>query len=118
MNYLVENQDNIVVLTINDNNLDSEISPELKAKILILCQPDVEAFIIDMSKVDYVDSSGLGALLLANRQLREYGQDLILTGVNDSVMKMFNISQITDLFTFYDSKETALKSINSDAEED
>ena len=118
MNFTFENQDNIVIFTIKNSNLDSEISPQLKAKILILCQPDVEAFIIDMSNVDYVDSSGLGALLLANRQLREYGQDLILTGVRETVMKMFNISQLTDLFTFYDTLEEALQFVTNVAEEE
>lgn len=108
MNIMIETKDQIVMFTLKNANLDMEISAELKAKLLIVCQPDVEALIFDLSAVDYVDSSGLGALLLAYRQLKEFGSVIALVGVNDVVRKMLSISQIEDLFDYYDTLDEAL----------
>ena len=109
MNFSFERKENVIIFTIKNQNLDSEISAQLKAKILIICQPDVEALIFDLSNIEYVDSAGLGSLLLAYRQLKEFGSAVILVGVQDLVMKMLSISQLTDLFEYYDSIEEALE---------
>jgi len=53
--------------------------------MLILAQPDIDALIIDLSKADAIDSSGLGALLLANRQLKDHEIPVILVGVREFV---------------------------------
>lgn len=108
MKFSIENQDNVVIFKLKNVNLDSEISAQLKAKLLILIQPDIEALIIDLTNVEYVDSSGLGALLLAQRQIKEFGMTIILAGVSESVQSMFKISQIHDVFLYADDIEDAL----------
>ena len=107
MRFTIEHRDNVVIFTLKRHNLDTEISAQLKAELLILCQPDLEALIFDISEVDYIDSTGLGALLLANRQLRDYETPIILVGVNDIVMKMLSISQLDELFDYADSVDEA-----------
>ncbi len=108
MNIMIETKDQIVILTLKNSNLDMEISADLKAKLLIVCQPDVEALIFDLTAVEYVDSSGLGALLLAYRQLKEYGAVIAMVGVNEVVKTMLSISQIEDLFDYYDTLDEAI----------
>ncbi len=108
MNFTFETADNIVIFTLKNANLDLEISAQLKAKLLILCQPDVEALIFDLTNIEYVDSSGLGALLLAYRQMKEYESPIILIGVQPIVKKMLSISQIDDLFVYFDTKQEAI----------
>ncbi len=108
MKFSIENQDNVVIFQLKNLNLDSEISAQLKAKLLILIQPDIEALIIDLTNVEYVDSSGLGALLLAQRQMKEFGMTIILVGVSENVQSMFRISQIHDVFLYADTIRDAL----------
>lgn len=108
MNFSFDITDNIVVFKLNNQNLDMEISAQLKAKILILCQPDIEALIFDLSKIEYVDSSGLGALLLAYRQLKEYNIPIVLVGVKEIVKKLLVLSHIDDLFEYFDTEEEAI----------
>lgn len=110
MNFSFERTDNVVVFTLKNPNLDMEISAQLKAKLLILCQPDVEALVFDLTNIEYVDSSGLGALLLAYRQMKEFGSSIALIGVQDVVRKMLAISQIEDLFEYYDTLPEAIDS--------
>jgi anti-sigma B factor antagonist len=108
MKFSIENQDNVIIFQLKNLNLDSEISAQLKAKLLILIQPDIEALIIDLTNVEYVDSSGLGALLLAQRQMKEFGMTIILVGVSENVQSMFRISQIHDVFLYADTIKDAL----------
>lgn len=108
MNFSIENKENLVIFSLNGRNLDSEISAKLKAELLIVCQPDIKGLIFDLTEIEYVDSSGLGALLLANRQLSDTNIPIILVGVQEMVKSMLSISQLTDLFIMLDSKNEAI----------
>ena len=104
MHFTVENRDNIVIFTLNNQNVDSDVSAKFKAKLLILAQPDLDAMIIDLTSVESIDSSGLGALLLAHRQLKENAIPVILTGVQDFVMSLMRMTHLDDLFEFYEKE--------------
>ena len=105
MNFSLERKDNIVIFNLKTTKLTVEISPQMKAELLIICQPDIDALVLDLSKVEYIDSSGLGVLLLAHRQLKENEIPVILVGVQEPVLSMLRISHIVDLFEFYDNFE-------------
>lgn len=113
LNFTVDQRNNIVIFKLNIKKLDADVSGELKAKFLIYSQQDVEALIIDLSDVQYVDSAGLGALLLAKRQMNQFGSPLILVGTNDNVMNLINISQIQSQFHFFNTVEEAIVALSS-----
>ncbi len=113
MHFTTENRDNIVIFTLKDEHVDGRVSAELKAKMLITAQPDIDALIIDMTCVESIDSSGLGALLLANRQLQDHDIPIIIIGVQDFVKSLMKITRIDDLFEFYPTLDEALATIES-----
>jgi anti-sigma B factor antagonist len=110
MNFSIEYLDQIVIFKLKCANVDSDISARLKAELLILCQPDIQALVIDFSGVEYIDSSGLGALLLAHRQLRDHSIPILLSGVQDSIFHLFEMLNLHDLFDFYSTLEEAIES--------
>lgn len=114
MNYTVENKDNVVIFKIEDQTIESSVSAELKAKMLILAQPDIDALIIDLSTVDAIDSSGLGALLLANRQLKEHEIPVILVGVRDFVRSLMSMTKIDEVFDFFPTVDEAIDALEED----
>lgn len=118
MNFTLENKDNIAIFHLKDKNVDSEVSASFKAKLLIIAQPDILALIIDLSEVDSIDSSGLGALLLAHRQLKEHSIPVILTGVGVFVMSLMRMTHLDSLFEFFDTVEDALDSFEEEEIED
>lgn len=118
MNFTLENKDNIVIFHLKDKNVDSEVSAVFKAKLLIIAQPDIDGLIIDLSEVDSIDSSGLGALLLAHRQLKEHSIPIILTGVSDFVMSLMRMTHLDSLFNFFEKTEEALEIFEEDVESD
>ncbi len=114
MKFSIEQDDNIVVFTLKENRLDSTVAPDVKAELLIVCQPDIDALIIDLAKVDYADSTGLSSLLLAHRQLKDHDAPVILVGVRETVRNLLRISQMEWLFEFYDTKDQAFADLQTD----
>ncbi len=108
MKFTVEHIDNLVIFTLKDKKINSELSSELKTQFLILSQPDIAALVLDLSAVDYIDSSGLGALLLSHRQLKEYDIPVILVGLQDMITKLLKISYIDHLFKYSNTVEEVI----------
>jgi len=111
MNFNLENRENFVIFTVSDNSIEGKIAADLKAKILVIAQPDIDALIMDLTNVKVIDSSGLGALLLAHRQLKDHHIPVILVGVQDFVKNLLKITRIEDIFEYYDTVDLAFTSI-------
>ncbi|MEW6062677.1 MAG: STAS domain-containing protein [Bacteroidota bacterium] len=97
------------VLTIKERKLDVSISPELKGEFILLCRPQLKSLIVDLSAVEFCDSSGLSALLIAERQMRQNGGQVKLVGVHKKVLSLLKISQLDKVFQLYDTVAKAQK---------
>ncbi|RLD25943.1 MAG: anti-anti-sigma factor [Bacteroidetes bacterium] len=75
-------------------NLNSSVSPELKAELVLLNKKGEKNLVIDINQTKYCDSSGLSAILLANRLCRDSEGTFVLTGVNEQIQKLIEISQL------------------------
>lgn len=113
MNYTVEYRNKIVIFTVKQRNLNAEVSAKFKAELLILCQPDIDALVIDVAAVQMIDSAGLGGLLLAHRQLKENAIPIFLVGVGDMLGMLLDISQIRSLFDYADTIDEATEAIEN-----
>lgn len=111
MKFSIENDDKIIVFTIKENSVGADNAPDLKAKILIEAQPDIQGMVFEIGKVQSIDSSGLGAFLLAHRQLREYNVPVHIVNANKFVRSLMSMTKIDQLFTFTDDVETAKANI-------
>jgi len=94
MNITIDKNEKYNVIKVNEEKLNSAVAPDLKAQILYLHTQDYKPMIIDMSNVQYCDSSGLSAILVGNRLCKEANLSYILTGVQDHVRKLITISQL------------------------
>lgn len=108
MNFTIEQDERATIFRPKESRLDSLVAPELKAEFLILAQPDVEKLIIDLTDVDYIDSAGLSALLLARRQQAEHEGDVRLVGASPDVVSLLQLTQLDRAFPLYNSVEEAL----------
>jgi anti-sigma B factor antagonist len=98
MNFEVHKNGASTILKLKERKLDSSISPELKGEFLILCKPKVESLIIDLSDVEFCDSSGLSALLIADRKMKEHGGKVRLINVHKKVSNLIHISMLDRVF--------------------
>lgn len=97
------------ILKINERKLDASISPELKGEFLVLCKPHLKELVVDLTKVEFCDSSGLSALLIAERKMRENGGIVKLAGVHKKVLSLIKISHLDRAFQIYDTVAKAIK---------
>ncbi|MFT4660837.1 MAG: anti-sigma B factor antagonist [Patiriisocius sp.] len=94
MNFKIENKDNYSIVASKLEKLDAQVAPDLKSELVYLNKNGVKSIIIDLSETRYCDSSGLSALLIANRMCKEQNGTFVLTGLNDPVKKLIVISQL------------------------
>lgn len=110
MKFKVTKNGGNTILKLGVRKLDATVTPELKAEFLILCKPKVtEKLIVDLESVEFCDSSGLSALLIADRTMREHGGSVSLVHVHKKVKDLMTISQLDRVFTIEDSVADALK---------
>jgi len=99
MKYSLEKKDQYAVFDLQEENLNSLIAPKLKSEFIFLRNEGVPNLILDLSDVKYVDSSGLSAILTANRLWQNDGLFLI-AGINHaSVRKIIEISRLDTILS-------------------
>ena len=94
MKFTLDKQDKYSILALDEENLNSLIAPDLKSEFVFLRNEGVRSLIFDLSNVKYVDSSGLSAILTANRLWKDYGSYVITGIAHPSVEKLIKISRL------------------------
>lgn len=108
MLYSLNNTENYTIVTIHADKLNVNVSAELKSLFVLLNSKEVKNIIIDLSEVSYCDSSGLGALLMADRLCEESGGVMVLVNPKEFVQKLIAISQLTNVFKVQNSLPLAI----------
>ena len=70
-------------------------------------QGGAENVTVDLDRVTYIDSAGLGALIGAHKRLRASGGTLVIRCQQPRVLRLLTITGLTKLFTFEDSRQAA-----------
>ncbi len=99
MSFQIDRTDNYTIVKLQFEKLDSNISPALKSELLVLNNDGVKNIIIDLTATRYCDSSGLSAILIANRLCKGSEGAFVLTGLQDPVKKLISISQLDTILT-------------------
>lgn len=94
MKFEIDNKEKVSVVATRVEKLDALNAPELKSEFVVLNKSGVKNIILDMSTTRYCDSSGLSAVLVANRLCRENNGSFVLCGLQDTVKKLISISQL------------------------
>ena len=98
MKFEVDKQSDTTVFKIKEKELNYKIVPELKTELIFLQKEISNQFILDLSEVMTCDSSGLSALLLAERMERGKKKKLILKNVNKKVSDLIKLARLDRIF--------------------
>ena len=74
----------------------------LKEQVLDQLERGDRKFIVDFSKTDYIDSSGLGVLVTLSKKIREQGGQLSLVSLSEDLRTLFELTKLDTLFVFSD----------------
>jgi anti-sigma B factor antagonist len=81
---------------------------ELKDLVQAALERGERRLLVDFSRTGYIDSSGLGALVSISRRVREAGGELRLSGLNDDLRTLFELTKLDTLFAITETPEQAL----------
>jgi anti-sigma B factor antagonist len=111
MNFQVVDQNKYSVITSQVDKLNVGNAPELKSELVTLNKNSVNTIIIDLSNTTYCDSSGLSAILSANRLCKNSGGKFILCGLQPNVQKMIEISQLNRVLNIEKDVDSAVDTL-------
>jgi anti-anti-sigma factor len=109
MKFTVDKNDRYTVFKLDEENLNSLIAPHLKSEFVLLSNEGVRNLIFDISDVKYVDSSGLSAILTANRLWKDHGTFILTGASHSSVKKLIEISRLDTILTIIPTVEESIE---------
>ncbi|MEE8380069.1 MAG: STAS domain-containing protein [Gammaproteobacteria bacterium] len=103
----VKQNDEVVVLELG-GQIDMKCSPKVKDKFKEIFQDKPRVIVVDMTEVEFMDSSGLATLVGALKWCSVNGGELRLAGLAKGVRSIFEICRLETIFQIYDSRAEAL----------
>jgi anti-sigma B factor antagonist len=88
--------------------IDVYTAPKLRDKITDLVNSGHHELLIDMEKVEFLDSTGLGVLVGGLKKVRAQQGSMELVCSQDRLLKIFRITGLAKVFTIHDSEASAL----------
>ena len=115
MKFSTRKNGDIVIIDIEGKILLGEGDVEIKQTVDDLLKKGVLSIILNLAKVSYIDSAGLGEIIRCFTALRRNGGSLKLLSPNARVIDLLNITNLLNVFDSYDDEATALKSFSDNA---
>lgn len=88
---ITENKQNDKIILEIEGRVDTTTAPELQNAILLSFQKMMN-LVLDFTKVEYISSAGLRALLMGQKTEASKGGSMILTNVSDMVMEVLTMT--------------------------
>jgi len=112
MKFKPEKTGDITIITIPVDALDAGNIMEFKADITPLLK-DSKKVLLNMGKVRFMDSSGIGAMLSCLRSVTSGGGELKMFAVKEQLISLFKLVRLDRIIDIYDSKKQAVESFDS-----
>ncbi len=94
MSFEVKKRNSYTLIEVLAEKLDTNNAPDLKAQLVVISGEGEKNIVLDLSRCKYCDSSGLRAVLVANRLCEEAIGACIITGLQPDVETIFRISML------------------------
>jgi len=98
--------DGLTVINV-EGEIDVYTAPKLRAKLIDLVNKGKFHLLVDMEKVEFLDSTGLGVLVGGLKRVRAHDGSLELVCTQERILKIFRITGLTKVFGIHTSLEEA-----------
>lgn len=102
----------VTVAVVPMNELDASNAADFKRDVAPLLEATTK-LVFDLSRLRFVDSSGLGAFISCLRKLNAKGGDLKLCGMSRQVRGVFELVRMHRIFDIYATKEEAVRAFKA-----
>ena len=94
------------VLTVT-GEIDMATAPRFRQRLLAVISTGVQNVVIDLSSVDFIDSTGLGVLMGAAKRVRSAGGDIRLVSVGSRLSDLIELTRLDRVLDVFDSLAAA-----------
>ena len=102
---------NLVIKYIEPSGIiDSTKTTSFRQDISEQVNAGADVVVIDFKEVTFMDSSGLGALVLALKTVRAAGRKLVICSINEQIKMLFELTSIDQVFRIFPNREEFKKS--------
>ncbi|MEM7241150.1 MAG: STAS domain-containing protein [Pseudomonadota bacterium] len=107
MNFDTEMHGTITVVKLTDDRLDASMAIRFKEALKTLVDDGVDHMLLDMGNIDFMDSSGLGAVVA---HMKYMGTERVfeICGLTPTVDKVFKLTRMDSVFKIYPDAQSAL----------
>ncbi|MEM1073796.1 MAG: STAS domain-containing protein [Pseudomonadota bacterium] len=107
MELATKTEEQLRIVSVNEARIDAAVAIEFKDAMRMKTNDGPELIVLDLSQVEFIDSSGLGAIVAA---MKNMGQDrkLALAGLTPTVARVFQLTRMDSVFSVFPTLEGAL----------
>jgi len=106
MRFPIQDMQGFSVIALS-GDIDMSHSPDAR-KAILSCLKKTQNVMVDLSAVDYIDSSGVASLVEGFQYARSNNLEFGLLGVSDAAMSILKLARLDQVFTIYQSLEARL----------
>lgn len=85
--------------------LDATKSQEFRQEVIKLLESKPKIVLVDLKNISFMDSSGLGALVLAFKTLRASDTKLVLCSINEQIKILFELTGMDKVFEIFSNQD-------------
>jgi len=104
-------QGDVVVIDVAGKVMASNELTLLRGRIQYYLELHKRRFVVDFKRVDWMNSTGLGALIATNASIQRAGGSLALANITN-IQNLLNITQLVRFFSIFDSRDDALRAVS------
>ena len=110
MDFFQEKHGVIIVEVVNLTRATLKEAEEFKQILLKDIELGWRKIVVDLTDVEFVDSTFLGALVVSLKKITALKGDLRLVAIQPAVITMFQLTRMNQIFEIFETKEDALQS--------
>lgn len=107
----VEKEPPVITL---EGEVDVYTAPELKKQMITLLEAGARELVVDLTAVDYLDSTVLGVLIGGLKRMRERDGNLRLVCPSPRIRRIFEITGLDKIFDIYNSEQEAREAVRKE----
>src|SRR5947207_13209638 len=92
-----------------EGEIDLHVSSEVAESLRTMIAKKPKQVVVDLTKVTYLDSSGLAVLIEGMQNVQEYGGRFAVAGVQESVKHILEIARLDQVFQIFPDVDSALE---------
>ncbi|MFP7569163.1 STAS domain-containing protein [Marivita sp. S2033] len=106
MELTIDTTADATIIRVQAARVDAPVALQFKEEMRRITHARTGRFVLDLAQVEFIDSSGLGAVVASMKQLRS-GQTLDLAALQPIVAKVFRLTRMDSIFAIHDEADRA-----------